>query len=208
MHLAEIGQWTRTISAKPLLSTHPGMAIKPLGIAVAVIALSDCAHLQTRPSVSTRTRFGEFISPKTLRMAPERNQMVILGGPIEQDPPAYPERMVGKDIARREVCLAIAINRKGIVYQSHPLYGMLSCPDNAAAVEPAFVKAAQADVLHWRFHPTVLCTFPKGVDASTKDDYRALEGGKAKPIPIMLAFDVTFTEVRGTAAVHMGRMHE
>lgn len=163
--------------------------------------------MSTKASKSTSTKFDEFIPPKALRMETKSNQLVVLGNSVEQPLPTYPRQMLNRDIARRTVCLSITINRKGVVYKNHPLYGMLNCPANMEAVEPSFIKAAQAAVMRWRFYPTILCTFPKGTDASTKSAYCELEGGTIKKIPVMLAFEFTFKQFGGKGEVRVGRIN-
>ncbi len=163
--------------------------------------------MSTKPPKSTDTNFHVFIPPKAHVIGVKSNQMVVVGNPIVQVSPTYPMQMLGKDIVRRTVCLSITINRKGVVYNNHPLYGMLNCPASAKAVEPAFLKAAQKAVIRWRFYPTILCTFPKGTDASTMGPYCELEGGKYKKIPIMLAFEFSFKQFGGKAEVHVERIN-
>lgn len=181
--------------------------MKLIAASVSTVILFGCSHMSTKPPKSTSTKFDEFIPPKALRTATQTNQLVVVGTPVAQPLPTYPEQMLSRDIARRTVCLSITINRKGVVYNNHPLYGMLNCPANAKTVEPVFLKAAQAAVMRWRFYPTLLCTFPKGTDVSTKGAYCELEGGKVQKIPIKLAFKFTFKQSGGKAEVHIDRIN-
>jgi hypothetical protein len=171
-------------------------------LAACVFAMSGCFQPKTKPVKSTDTKFDVFIPPHAPVIHPKKNQKIVLGDPISQSPPTYPVSMINKDIAQRIVCISISIDSHGSVYDSELLYGMLDCPASAGTVEPEFVTAAKNAVKGWKFYPSFLCTFPKGVDASTRSTYCAAEGAKVEHIPIRLAFKFTFVQTHGATEVH------
>lgn len=178
----------------------------PLIVSLACM-LSACAHaVREAPAKSGSAQFKVFIPPGALGFNLPKNKAVWLGPALEQAEPVYPSQMIAKDIPEQSVCLSVAINVDGRAYAATPLYAMPGCPDNAQAVDPAFIAAARKAALAWRFLPALLCTFKPGVDASAPERTCPEDDATSQPIAISLAFVFTFSQRHGQPRVRSGRL--
>lgn len=171
------------------------------------LLVANCATTQPQQRTITSTHFDVFIPQGAQRYKIGSNQKMVVGAPVSQADPAYPASLVTQSIPPRIVCLEIDIDEHGVVYQSRPLYDLPACPANAQAVEPPFVSTAEQAVLHWRFKPTIVCTFPAGTNAQQMSNNCAGEGAQIQPVAIKLAFAFTFTQTHGVTSVNSGALH-
>lgn len=169
---------------------------------VLVFSISGCSteSHKTRHLVAS-TDFNVFIPPTADGYNLPPNQKIVLGEPIAQPPPIYPERLLSLHIHQQTVCLEIEINQIGQVYASRPLFSMVNCPANSASVMSAFILASQNAVYKWRFYPSKLCTFPTNVNASQMNNDCIAYGAKVENISIKLAFIFTFKQTSTGASV-------
>lgn len=174
-------------------------------VAALALALAGCSTPTPKPHLQASSTFRVFIPTGATGYKPQPNQFIVIGPPLVQPPPTYPAALIAERLPPQEVCLALAIDENGNAHGSDPLYSVDGCP--APGVVPApFMASAQATVTRWRFFPTHLCTFPKGVDVSKEGDNCIAEGAKVQRLPIKLAFAFTFTVEAGTPRVTARRM--
>lgn len=173
-----------------------------LALVLPVFILGGCAHPALMRKSESVT-YHAFIPSGAIGFNLHSNQSITLGAGIKQAPPNYPAQLDATSIPKQSVCLAIAINEKGVVYMSHPLFGIAGCPVNEHAIEPAFVVAAQHAVTHWLFVPSLLCTFQRGTSANAPGNHCPMAGVVVTPVAISLAFVFTFTQANGLPAVYI-----
>lgn len=167
-----------------------------------VFVISGCStglH-KTRHMVAS-TNFNIFVPPTAEGYNLPTNQKIVLGEPIKQHLPIYPENLLPLHIHRQVVCLEIEINQMGQVYTSRPLFNMANCPNRSTAAIQGFILASQNAVKKWRFHPSILCTFPVSVNAHQMSNDCVTNGAKVEDIAIKLAFIFTFKQTSTGASV-------
>lgn len=194
----------RAISgSKATLSMHNATLHHMLQIAAtvaAVVVVASCAALPSRQPLHASVGVHVFIPSGATGYKVQPNQSIVIGPPIFLGHPAYPASLIPKHLPPQRVCLGVAIGMNGSVYWSEPIYATASCP-TAGTVQPAFLAASRAAASRWRFLPTHLCTFPRGVDASKQGTNCRAEGAKVQRIAIRLAFAFTFSVISGTPRV-------
>lgn len=174
------------------------------GLICLLACVDGCAMVGRRAApLHGEASFKVFIPPGAPAFDLPSNQKIVLGEPLTQAKPIYPQGLLGEKIPVATVCLTLAIDASGAVYMVRPLYDMPGCPPSAGAIDQAFVAAARSATARWRFQPARLCTFQPGVNAYAHGDNCGAEGATVKPIAISLAFVFVFSQTNGRGNVDL-----
>lgn len=170
-----------------------------------VFLLYGCA-VSPEENIYRSTDFEPFIPPGATTYQMAENQRIVLGEPVIQPAPSFPDNALNVDGSRTTVCLELAIGRDGGVITTRPLQGLAGCDSSGVKSAVPFMEAAQKAAIGWQFEPAVLCIFPKEVDAHTKGTDCISEGAIVEPIAIKLAFAFTFRVIEGESSVGSHRL--
>lgn len=114
-------------------------------------------------------------------------------------PPIYPDELLARRLPPQAVCLRVAIDERGQVFNTALVDLGLDC-SGTHDVDSAFQDAAIAAALRWRFEPAFRCVFPEG---QTPDTACGIDGTQEVPQPVSLVYRFVFEQVDGQGRVRI-----
>lgn len=184
------------------MHTNPLAPVRPVIGLAATLLLAACA---STPGPVPIGRVGHADVSASLARAEDRlelesNESFLM--PLEDlsnAVPTYPSELLPLALPPRIVCLQVDIGEDGMVDAAQPTSSGDTCPGGA---EPAFVEAARAAVLTWRFDPALRCVFP---DVATRElAHQSCAGGEEHPQAIRIAYRFVFESLDGRGSVRVG----
>ncbi len=180
------------------MSRHLG-----IGLTIAVL-LSACTAPSPRPSPAPSGQVGYELADAAIQ-AGSRLQLAAnesFQPPLptaDNAPPMYPDELLARRLPPQAVCLRVAIDERGQVFNTALVDLGVDCSGTLDR-DPAFQDAAIAAALRWRFEPAFRCVFPEG---RTPEAACGTHGTQEVPQPVSLVYRFVFEQDDGQGRVRI-----
>lgn len=172
---------------------------------IIVLLLTACTAPSLRPaSPSMEGHVGIALADSAIQAGSrlqlavnERFQPALPSG--DNAPPHYPDELLAQRLPPQAVCLRVAIDEQGRVFDKAFVDHGADCSDTFA-VNPAFHNAALAATSCWHFEPAFRCVFPEG---QTPGSACGSKGTREVPQPVSLVYRFVFQQVNGQGQVRI-----